>query len=545
MREGGPRRGQSQDGQQPQQAAGPPGSVRGQVVSATGEPLRKAEVVLRLMNRGGGMAGASAFSMTTDGTGVFVFDGVPPGNYSLSAQRNGYVRQDADVRFGPRTTPPVVVGAGQAVTGITIKLVPHGVVAGKVVDEDGEPVARVAVQVQRERWMRGQRQLMPVSSDTTNDLGEYRVAGLPAGRYFVSATAGRGFDGGMMQSVTRQANAGGDLSYVTTYYPNVIDASQASAVDVGAGQETRGVDFQIRKVGTFRIRGRVVDTSGGSARNLVVLAMPADSGAGMPGRNSAAVRNQDGSFEIRGIAPGTYTVIANRMDREQGGRTSATQQISVGSRDVEGVTLTLAPPAEVSGSIRAEGDANMNLGSVRVVLEPASGIPMFGVTVQAPAANGAFRVPGVPPGNYHVRATNLPDGMYVKSVKQGPQEILESALQMTGAAMPLDIVLGVNAPSLTGLVNDADGKPAANLNVALIPDMPRRNQYHLYAATTTGDTGSFSFRNVTPGDYKVFVLAPSEVESIQNPAFLTQIESRGTSVRLVEGKAENLQLSIR
>ena len=546
MREGmrgtGPRRGQSQDAQQPQQTAGPPGSVRGQVVSATGEPLRKAEVVLRPSGGVGPPPAVRAFAMTTDATGMFAFDGVPPGNYSVSAQRNGYVRQDGETRFGPRTTPPLVVGPGQAVTGVTIRLVPHGVVAGRVVDEDGEAVARVPVQVQRERWTRGQRQLLPVSSDTTNDLGEYRVAGLAAGRYFVSVVAGRGFDGGMITR-PRPADGAAEMTYVPTYYPNATDVSQASPVDVGAGQETRGVDFQIRKVATYRIRGRVVDTSGTSARNLVVMVVPGESG--MSGRNTAAVRNQDGTFEVRGITPGTYTVIANRMDREQGSRATATQQITVGNRDVDGVTLALAPPVEVTGSIRTEGNATVNLGSVRVALEATTGMPMFGGSIQGSTTNGSFTIPRVPAGNYRVRATNLPDGTYVKFVRQGQQEILESGLQVAGAVAPIDVVLGANAPSIAGMVNDADGKPATNLSVALIPDAPRRNQYHLYATTTTGETGAFTFRNVTPGDYKVFVLAPTEIEGIQNPAFLNQIESRGTSVRLVEGKAENVQLAIR
>ena len=263
MRGNGPRR--EQQGDAAQQSAGPPGSVRGQVVSATGEPLRKAEVVLRPLSRGGvGMMPEGAFTMTTDATGVFAFDGVPPGNYAVSAQRNGYVRQDGETRFGPRTTPPVVVTSGQAVTGITIKLVPHGVVAGRVVDEDGEAVARIAVQVQRERWIRGQRQLLPLSTDTTNDLGEYRVAGLPAGRYIVSVTGGRPFAG--MMSTPRPAQGAGEMNYVPTFYPNVIDAAQATPIAVGSGQETRGVDFQLRKIGTYRIRGRVVDPAGGSSR---------------------------------------------------------------------------------------------------------------------------------------------------------------------------------------------------------------------------------------------------------------------------------------
>src|SRR4029453_9038195 len=147
---------------------------------------------------GGMVPDGGTFVMTTEATGVFAFDAVPPGSYSITAQRNGYVRQGGETRFGPRSQPPVLASWGQAVSGITIKMVPHGVVAGRVVDEDGEPIARMAVQVQRERWQRGQRQLLPVSTDTTNDLGEYRVAALPAGRYLVSVTGGGRPFAGMM-----------------------------------------------------------------------------------------------------------------------------------------------------------------------------------------------------------------------------------------------------------------------------------------------------------------------------------------------------------
>jgi protocatechuate 3,4-dioxygenase beta subunit len=484
------------------------------------------------------MPEVGSFAMTTGATGVFAFDGVPPGNYAITAQRNGYVRQDGENRFGPRSTPLLVVTSGQAVTGITIKMVPHGVVAGRVVDEDGEPLARMNVQVQRERWQRGQRQFLPVSSDSTNDLGEYCVAGLPAGRYVVSVT------GGGRQFLRTPVSDSADMNYVTTFYPNVIDAAQAAPVAVGSGQETRGVDFQLRKIGTYRIRGRVVDPVGGSGRNLTVMAIPAESAVGMPGRNAAAVRNQDGTFEIKGITPGNYTVIANRANREQG-RSMAVQQIAVGNRDVDGLTLTLAPPAEVTGAIRTESDTAVNLGTVRVMLEAMSGIPMFGGSLQATAASGSFKILNVPPGSYRVGAMNLPDGAYLKSVRVGPQEVLESGLQISSTAAPVEIVLGSNAPSAGGTLLDANGRPAPNVTIALVPDIPRRDRYHLYATTATDDAGMFTFRNVTPGDYKIFPLAETEIDVIQNPAFVSQIESRGASVRLTEGKTENLQLAVR
>jgi hypothetical protein len=539
IRGGNARRGQAQQTQQP---VGPPGSVRGQVVSVTGEPLRKAEITLRSVSRGGvNLPPPGGFSMTTDATGVFAFDGVPPGEYTVIAQRNGYVRQEVSPRGGARTAAPVVVAPGQAVTGVVIKLAPHGVVTGKVVDEDGEAVARVSVQVQRERWQRGVRQLVSVSNDHTNDLGEYRVAGLPAGRYVVSATALRPSGGGIIERTTNTAS---ESAYVTTYYPNVFDASQTAPVAVGSGQETRGIDFQLRKVVTHRVRGRVVDPSGGPMRQVVVMAMPGESGFSGQGRSTAAVRHEDGAFEVRGLPSGAYTLIVNRMSREQG-RATSVQQIQVGNRDLEGVVVTLAPPVDVPGVVRVDSNTPASLGSTRIMLESVSGLPVVGSGAHTPAADGTFKLSGVPSGNYRLRATNLPEGTYLKSVKQGPQEVLESGLQVSGTGVPVDVILGSNAPSVTGTVTDSNNKPAPNISVALVPDAPRRNQYHLYATASTGDSGTFTFRNVTPGDYKVFLLEESEVENLQNPAFVGSIENRGTSVRLVEGKSETLQLAAR
>jgi carboxypeptidase family protein len=121
--------------------------------------------------------------------------------------------------------------------------------------------------------------------------------------------------------------------------------------------------------------------------------------------------------------------------------------------------------------------------------------------------------------------------------------VLDSGLQVAGASAPLEVVLGVNAPSVTGTVSDSNGKPLPGLAVALVPDAPRRDQYHLYLTSGTSDTGAFTFRNITPGSYKVFVLPAGSSEEVQNPGFLAQNESRGSSVKLAEGKTETLQLT--
>ena len=119
---------------------------------------------------------------TADTSGIFIFNDVPPGKYIISAQRNGFVSQNR----GRPAIQSISVTAGQDVSGISIKLTPHSIVTGKVLDEDGEPMFGAAVNIMEERYFRGRRTLSARGSGTVNDLGEYRIAGLQPGRYFVA-----------------------------------------------------------------------------------------------------------------------------------------------------------------------------------------------------------------------------------------------------------------------------------------------------------------------------------------------------------------------
>ena len=67
---------------------------------------------------------------------------------------------------------------------------PRGsVISGRVLDEFGEPVADAMVNAMRSAWTAGRRKLQPTGrSAQTNDLGQYRIYGLPPGDYYVSAT---------------------------------------------------------------------------------------------------------------------------------------------------------------------------------------------------------------------------------------------------------------------------------------------------------------------------------------------------------------------
>ena len=62
-------------------------------------------------------------------------------------------------------------------------------ITGRVVDEFGEPVADAQVAPMRSANQGGRRRMMPSGrASMTNDIGEFRIFGLPPGQYVISAT---------------------------------------------------------------------------------------------------------------------------------------------------------------------------------------------------------------------------------------------------------------------------------------------------------------------------------------------------------------------
>jgi len=68
--------------------------------------------------------------------------------------------------------------AGQRLTDVVFKLMPFAVIAGRIVNEDSEPLPGVRISVYKYAYQKGKRRLTPAGTGMTNDLGEYRVFGL-------------------------------------------------------------------------------------------------------------------------------------------------------------------------------------------------------------------------------------------------------------------------------------------------------------------------------------------------------------------------------
>jgi carboxypeptidase family protein len=237
----------------------PPASVEGVAIKAgTTEPIAHARVMLTSVE--GRLTDTRVAD--TDERGRFAFRGVAAGAYRLLAQH------DAFVRAAGRT---VTIAPGQSLRDLVVAMTPTGVITGRVVDEYGAPVPDVYVRASQKD---------STFEATTNDLGEYRLFGLPPGAYVVSAapypaarienemkvgnlpptamiitpTRPSPYSPGEGQGMVFLANVlkNGDFipfmalrreSHATVYYPGTTDATAAAPMEVPPGAVIGGINF--------------------------------------------------------------------------------------------------------------------------------------------------------------------------------------------------------------------------------------------------------------------------------------------------------------
>jgi protocatechuate 3,4-dioxygenase beta subunit len=158
-------------------------TIQGTVLLAPGgQPIRKANVQFRA-SRG---QSNGQYSATTDPDGRFKIDDVKPGRYMVTIEHPGFVQAGR----GGRSTS-ILLQPDQGATDLIFHMQPAAVITGKIVDLDGDPMKNVVVSARRVgSTSRG----MGSRDEATNDLGEFRIADLRAGRYTITANPPHGVE---------------------------------------------------------------------------------------------------------------------------------------------------------------------------------------------------------------------------------------------------------------------------------------------------------------------------------------------------------------
>jgi hypothetical protein len=525
-----------------QQKQPAPGTIEGTVVrAATNEPLRRARVSLRKAEGRGELQVAA----TTDAAGHFVLRGVEPGRYRLVVERIGFVRQEFGQRNPSRPGSILTLSEGQTLRDLTFRMIPWATISGRVFDEDGEPLPWVRVQVLRSVYTRGRREFVPTEGFNTNDLGEYRIFGLAPGRYILSATVS-GFMRG--SPAARRDENSPDEAYAPTYYPGTTDPDGAELVELRAGEELRQFDFRFIPVRAVRVRGRVVNTTDVPPGHIQVGLVPRGSGRrGFRGENSTMAEGAEGSFELRGVVPGTYDLVAFMF--VVGKNYSTPTPVDVGPAGVEGFSLTIGPGVDLNGVLHVEGSLDLGDREVYVGLSPRDELGMmFGGNGKV-QPDGSFVIANAPEGTHDVIVSWGGQGIensYVKAARLGGQDVLESGLTVYRGKVAgrHEVVISSAGARVEGVVLNADNLPVSGATVVAVPDPRRRERSLWYRTATTDQFGRFAMKGLAPGDYKLFAWEEIEQGAYQDPDFIRPLEKKGFEIRLGEGESKTAELKV-
>jgi protocatechuate 3,4-dioxygenase beta subunit len=500
-----------------------PAMIAGRVVRATdGAPLNKATVIAMIMQTGQ-TGPIRPTSVRTNSDGKFLLKDLEPGRYNLSATRSGYARQQYGQRIpsGPGTA--ITLLAGQELKDIVFRMTPAGVIAGRIVDEDEEPVYQARVQAQRWVYIRGKRQLVGGGFAQTNDLGEYRIAQLAPGRYFVSAD----YPGEMFAMPGQSPNT--HEGYSQTFFPGVYDSAQANPIEVKSGDQIGGINLRLVPTHAVRIRG-VVQGAGTKALGVNVELQP--KGARFGPFRKASFADEKGAFEFDGVLPGTYILTA--MSFEDENRKSARQSIEVADSDVDGVVLALTSSSEIPGRVRLEGNFPMKDVHLRVGLMPEDSPMMFGGRPGLVNDDLTFTLKDYADDDYRLSVWGLPQDTYVKSAYSGDHDVLNETFHLTGAVKPLEIIISANGGRVEGAVTDSKNNPITGARVVIVPEESRRKRQDLFKSSDTDQYGRFSLHGITPGSYTIYAWEQVEQGAYMDPDFLKQYADEGKAIRVSE-----------
>jgi len=430
--------------------------------------------------------------------GRYTIADLPAGSYVVTATRTGFATASyAQGRSMSGT--PIAITAGQQAAGIDLPLVPAGVIAGRILDEDGAPFAGATVEALVNRSQSGGDALFSVATAQTDDRGEFRLFGLAPGAYYVSAAD---------PAFTSVSTPKGVQRYSPTYYPGTTLADEARTVSAaGPGQALR-VEFKLQLVPPARVAGQLATYDMRPLLNGAIILSPFG-GEGVPMVAPEQPKIfPDGRFSFDGVAPGHYQIRARGQTDPAAPALFAVYSIEVFGGDVEGIRMTLRPGAMLEGTLTVEsvrGTRAPDLSGLRVRAPFIDGNAFGDSLTGTVHAGGTYAIRGIMKGAHQIVVDGLTPPWVVKSVHYRGKDITDLQLPVEEREQFADvrIVITDAAGEVSGVVRNPRDLPAANTGVIVCAKAPvfwMRTNRRL-RVTVTDQNGRWSVAGLPPGEY--------------------------------------------
>lgn len=443
--------------------------------------------------------------------------------------RSGNPAEDAAKveQFKKDYTRIAVDGQNNLAVNLRVNNLHFGSISGRVLDSRGMSAVRASVQV----MSKGEKSFgVSVLSD---EQGNYRFPGLPAGEYIISASP-------PIKEPEDAASRGHEGVLGATYFPSTLESRNSPPVTVLADRDTGNIDITLIVRSLHSLAGRVLQRGNNlpvpTARvrltrsETSVRASDSSQSSGIEEAMSVYTNSTDknGHWLIANVPDGIYLlrIEANAGDPTNHAFVAEERELTVEGADPADLLVEVSAGSRLSGVVTIEGDSAVpqfiNIGASRRQGNAASHVRLDGT--------GTFALTAVPPGEITLSAFPSPqDRFYVKSINANGVDLLRTNLTIAEGEEIKDvrIVISPDVGVVTGRVLSQNGdKPIAGINVLLrrvTDDKLRLLGGKL--STTTDAQGNFML-SAAPGVY--FVVAwraadgPSAFRNSMNKAALEQ-----------------------
>ena len=412
------------------------GSISGRV-TVDGKP--KAGLMVELLSTDTNGRRRVITKATTNKTGRYLFTGIAPGTYDVSPSAPTLVVPN-EGKSG-QSGKTIAIETGERIKGIDFDLVTMGSIRGRVRNASGEPVKGQVVVL----LLRGEGDYSRSFSSNaegdhiTNDEGNYRISGVPPGRYVVKV--------GTDYGVTADGRSPkGAIYYPETFHPDTDDPSKATIVEIATGQETADVDITIGSpLKLYEIVGQTIADKTGVPVPNVGLEIITTSKNGMRSTHSSGGlgSNADGEFRIKNAMPGRYVIAPenNRASNTYGDSIS----FEVRDADVTGLMIPMHSASTLTGMVLVEGEVSPPmtdiLSKLTVSARTSSDNLMSSTMSSRIGPDGGFRITGIRPGKVNL-------SYYME--RGGPEGIRLVRIERNGVDARNGIDVGVGE-DVTGL----------------------------------------------------------------------------------------------
>jgi hypothetical protein len=405
-------------------------------------------------------------------------------------------------------------------------------IAGRILAEGDTPLAGALVEALVSRFENGQRTLRPAAAVKSDHRGEFRLPGLPPGRYYVSARDA---------ALGAVSDESGVARYGPTFFPGVSSVAEARAIVVRHTGESPRVEFRLKRVSPARVSGRILSFDGRPFLSGALILTPIDSD-GVQVAQAVPPEDvwiaPDGGFSFGHVAAGRYRIRARGETLARGPALFATFTLSVDGQDVDDVQMMLRPGGTLDGVLTVDGPRTARapvLSTLRVRAPFADG-GVYGDPLGGPVqSDGKFALRGLMTGDHQIVVEGLPSPWAVKSVVLRGRDVADTGIEITEGLQlhGARVTITDRASEVGGRVHD-NGAPVADAAVLLFPVAPQFwvRTHRRMRMTRTDAEGRFSLRGLPEGEYLAIASGAIDEGDLGRRELLDAVRALATPVSI-------------